>query len=87
MDCVPIEIDHRVLTPARYVVESFGYIVTWDDIGNTVEIMTMDAYKDYIANGGKVSNMDGDPSTTTEKTEEKGVWGKIGDWFKGLFGK
>jgi hypothetical protein len=82
MDCVPIKKDNRVLTPARYVVESYGYVATWDEVGSTVKIMSMDEYKKYVANGGTPVDTDG-----TQTQEKKGFWASVVDWFKGLFSK
>lgn len=40
MDCVPVIIDGRTLAPARYVAESFGCSVSWDNASRTVSIIT-----------------------------------------------
>ena len=42
MDVSPIAIDGRVLAPARYVGESFGYNVTWDEALNSVFMTSSD---------------------------------------------
>lgn len=38
MDCYPVVINGRTLTPARYVAESLGYRVDWDSANRTVLI-------------------------------------------------
>ncbi len=48
MDCSPIIIDGRVLIPARYAAEAFGYTVQWDSASKTVTIT--DPIKDFINN-------------------------------------
>lgn len=40
MDCGPVIIDGRTLAPARYVAESFGCKVDWDNESRTVNIIT-----------------------------------------------
>lgn len=38
MDVAPVIVDGRILTPARYVAESFGYVVEWDGVNKIVNI-------------------------------------------------
>lgn len=38
MDVVPVIINNRILAPARYVAEAFGYYVNWDGITKSVFI-------------------------------------------------
>lgn len=73
MDCEPVKIDNRVLTPARYVVESYGYVVTWDDVGNTVKIMSMDDYKNEV------------DQAASKPVEKKSWFSSFIDWIKSLF--
>lgn len=48
MDVAPVVIDGRILIPARYVAESLGYIVMWDE-GN--KIVNIDSINDTYSNG------------------------------------
>lgn len=48
MDCSPIIIDGRVMIPARYAAEAFGYTVQWDSTSKTVTIT--DSVKGFINN-------------------------------------
>lgn len=42
MDISPVMVNDRILAPARYVAESFGYAVEWNENTSTVSIYTPD---------------------------------------------
>lgn len=44
MDVAPVIIEGRILAPARYVAEAFGYKVKWDDMTKSVLISKNDNY-------------------------------------------
>lgn len=46
MDVAPAVIDGRILIPARYVAESLGYVVDWDEDNKVVNINSMNIFED-----------------------------------------
>lgn len=44
MDAVPLLIDGRILVPARYAAEAFGYDVEWIPQANLVQITSQDTF-------------------------------------------
>lgn len=72
MDASPVAIDGRVLAPARYVGESFGYVVTWDEALNSVFMTKPDTKTVYFSSSEMpdFGEITGIKSTYSERTPE-----------------
>lgn len=78
MDVTPVIVDSRILAPARYVAEAFGYFVNWDNNTKSVHINKTSTIKDGTKEnpyefGDKVSITFWDPYDY-EATQAEGVF-------------
>ena len=67
LDSPPVIVDSRTLVPVRFISESVGAEVKWDDVSRTVDIYTGNRFKDYIFYRDSLRN------TYTKLTQDKSL--------------